>query len=61
MAVGTVIAASDTWGPHTGVIISVAFVLWPATLGAYVPARAQLLTARRERAERAEADQELRA
>ena len=58
---GTVIAATDTWGSHTGVIISVAFVLWPATLGAYVPARAQLETALRERAERAEADQELRA
>jgi len=36
--VGTVIATPDTWGSHTGVIISVAFVLWPATLGAYVPA-----------------------
>jgi signal transduction histidine kinase len=59
--VGTVIATTDTWGSHTGVIISVAFVLWPATLGAYVPARAQLVTALRERAERAEADQELRA
>ena len=35
-------------------------MLWPATLGAYVPARAQLVTALRERAERAEADQELR-
>ena len=58
---GTVIAATDTWGSHTGVIISVAFVLWPATLGAYVPARAQLETALRERAERAEADQELHA
>ncbi len=58
--VGAIIAASDTWGPHTGFIISVAFVLWPATLGAYVPARAQLVTALRERAERAEADQELR-
>jgi signal transduction histidine kinase len=60
-AIGTVIAAGDTWGSHTGVIICVAFVLWPATLGAYVPARAQLMTAMRERAERAEADQELRA
>lgn len=59
--VGTVIATTDTWGSHTGVIISVAFVLWPATLGAYVPARAQLVNALRERAERAEADQELRA
>ncbi len=58
---GTVIASTDTWGSHTGVIISVAFVLWPATLGAYVPARAQLVSALRERAERAEADQELRA
>jgi signal transduction histidine kinase len=58
--VGTVIAATDTWGSHTGVIISVAFVLWPATLGAYIPARAELVTALRDRAERAEADQELR-
>ena len=58
---GTVIASTDTWGSHTGVIISVAFVLWPATLGAYVPTRAQLVAALRERAERAESDQELRA
>ena len=55
----TVVAVSGTWGWHTGVIISGCFVLWPATLGAYVPARAQLVAALVDRAERAEAAQEL--
>lgn len=58
-AVVTTAAMGDTWGWHTGVIVSCCFVLWPATLGAYVPARAQLVAASIERAERAEAAQEL--
>jgi len=45
---------STDWPLHSAVIVTCCFVLWPATLGAYVPARAQLILATTERAERAE-------
>jgi signal transduction histidine kinase len=54
-------AATENWGVHVAVIITSCFVLWPATLGAYVAARAQLVEALLDRAERAEAAQELQA
>ncbi len=55
VAAGVVLAViSDDWPLHSAVVVTCCFVLWPATLGAYVPARAQLILATTERAERAE-------
>jgi signal transduction histidine kinase len=56
-SVATTVAVAPDWGIHTAVIVTGCFVLWPATLGAYVPARAQLVAATEERAERAERSQ----
>jgi signal transduction histidine kinase len=56
-SVATTVAVAPDWGIHTSVIVTGCFVLWPATLGAYVPARAQLVAATEERAERAERSQ----
>jgi signal transduction histidine kinase len=47
------------WGLHTAVIISVCFVIWPATLGAYQLARTELVGALLDRVERAETAQHL--
>ena len=55
VASGVVLAViSGDWPLHSAVVVTCCFVLWPATLGAYVPARAQLILATTERAERAE-------
>jgi signal transduction histidine kinase len=54
----TVWSAADRWGVHTAVVFAGSFVLWPATLGAYVPARAALVAVLTERAQRAESDRD---
>ena len=62
IASGVVLAViSEDWPLHSAVIVTCCFVLWPATLGAYVPARAQLILATTERAERAERAEQLQA
>jgi signal transduction histidine kinase len=62
VASGVVLAViSADWPLHSAVIVTCCFVLWPATLGAYVPARAQLILATTERAERAERAEQLQA
>ena len=62
VASGVVLAViSDDWPLHSAVVVTCCFVLWPATLGAYVPARAQLVLATTERAERAERAEQLQA
>jgi signal transduction histidine kinase len=50
---------NGNWGLHVAAIISVCFVLWPATLGALRNTREALIGALVDRAERAEAAQEL--
>jgi signal transduction histidine kinase len=50
---------NGNWGLHEAVIISACFVLWPATLGVLRTARGELMAALVDRAERAEAAQEL--
>jgi signal transduction histidine kinase len=62
IASGVVLAViSADWPFHSAVIVTCCFVLWPATLGAYVPARAQLILATTERAERTERAEQLQA
>jgi signal transduction histidine kinase len=62
VASGVVLAViSADWPFHSAVIVTCCFLLWPATLGAYVPARAQLILATTERAERAERAEQLHA
>ena len=62
LASGVVLAVmSGDWPFHSAVVVTCCFVLWPATLGAYVPARAQLILATTERAERAERAEQLHA
>jgi len=62
VASGAVLAViSDDWPLHSAVVVTCCFVLWPATLGAYVPARAELIRATTERTERAERTEQLQA
>jgi signal transduction histidine kinase len=55
----TILALLGNWDLHVAVIISGCFVLWPATLGVLRNSRADLMAALVDRAERAEAAQEL--
>jgi signal transduction histidine kinase len=57
----TVLGLLGNWGFHVALIIIGCFVLWPATLGALRKSRSDLIAALVDRAERAEAAQELRA
>jgi signal transduction histidine kinase len=62
IASGVVLAViSEDWPLHSAVVVTCCFLLWPATLGAYVPARAQLISATTDRAERAERVEQLQA
>jgi signal transduction histidine kinase len=59
---GVVLAViSADWPLHSAVVVTCCFILWPATLGAYVPARAQLILATTERTERAQRVEQLQA
>jgi signal transduction histidine kinase len=61
-ASGVVLAViSADWPLHSAVVVTCCFILWPATLGAYVPARAQLILATTERPERARGVEQLQA
>jgi signal transduction histidine kinase len=62
VASGVVLAViSADWPLHSAVVVTCCFILWPATLGAYVPARAQLILATTERTERAQRVEQLQA
>jgi signal transduction histidine kinase len=62
VASGVVLAViSADWPLHSAVVVTCCFILWPATLGAYVPARAQLILATTERTERAQRVAQLQA
>jgi signal transduction histidine kinase len=62
VASGVVLAViSADWPLPSAVVVTCCFILWPATLGAYVPARAQLILATTERTERAQRVEQLQA
>lgn len=57
----SVLVVSQTWGLHDAIIFISSAVLWPATLGAFVAARVQLIETQAAQAERDEAARALQA